>query len=138
MKKTRILLFSLCAVLLTGCGVAIKETIGIGVIEKAALSSDKNCHFVLLLMPYHCMLLSRFRCSSHASKSSLLIRTRLPTFITLNFPLSAHLLIRLLLTFARYDASLNVRYPRQVLHNHLPGPDETDSVLPGIFESSLL
>ena len=27
MKKTRILLFSLCAVLLTGCGVAIKYSL---------------------------------------------------------------------------------------------------------------
>ena len=40
-------------------------------------------------------------CSIQSSNSSRRILTRLPTFITVNFPLSAHLLIMLLLTFAR-------------------------------------
>ena len=43
---------------------------------------------------YYCMLLSF--CSIQSSNSSRRILTRLPTFITVNFPLSAHLLIMLL------------------------------------------
>ena len=57
-------------------------------------------------MPYYCMLLSNSLCSIQSSNSSRRILTRLPTFITVNFPLSAHLLIMLLLTFQEFLKTL--------------------------------